>query len=106
MAKSKTSKRYTREFRRELVALHRAGRSIPELSREFGPTPWTIALWVRQDDRDGGRGDGGLTTSEREELARLRRDNKRLKLEREILAKAAAWFAQETAPNSKNSSNS
>jgi transposase len=61
---------------------------------------------VRQDDRDAGRGDGGLTTSEREELARLRRDNKRLKLEREILAKAAAWFAQETAPNSKNSSNS
>jgi transposase len=105
MAKSKTSKRYTREFRRELVVLHRAGRSIPELSREFGPTPWTIALWVKRADRDTGRGDGGLTTSEREELARLRRDNKRLKLEREILSKAAAWFAQETA-NSKNSSNS
>jgi transposase len=86
--------------------LHRAGRSIPELSREFGPTPWTIALWVKQDDRDDGRGDGGLTTNEREELARLRRDNKRLKMEREILAKAAAWFAQETTPNSKNSSNS
>ena len=46
MAKSKTSKRYTREFRQELIALHRAGRSIPELSRKFGPTPWTIALWV------------------------------------------------------------
>jgi transposase len=61
---------------------------------------------VKQDDRDAGRGDGGLTTSEREELARLRRENKRLKLEREILSKAAAWFAQETAPNSKNSSNS
>ena len=92
MVKSKTSKRYRREFRRELVALHRAGRSIPELSREFGPTPWTIALWVKQDDHDAGRGDGGLTTSERDELARLRRDNKRLKLEREILAKAAAWL--------------
>jgi transposase len=76
------------------------------LSREFGPTPWTIALWVKQDDRDDGRGDGGLTTNEREELARLRRENKRLKMEREILAKAAAWFAQETTPNSKNSSNS
>src|SRR5713101_5170883 len=92
MAKSKTSKRYTREFRQELVALHRAGRSIPELSREFGPTPWTIALWVKQADRDAGRGDGGLTTSKREELAQLRRENKRLKLEREILAKAAAWL--------------
>jgi transposase len=106
MAKSKTSKRYTREFRQELVALHRAGRSIPELSREFGPTPWTIALWVKQADRDAGRGDGGLTTNEREELARLRRENKRLKMEREILAKAAAWFAQETTPNSKRSSDS
>jgi len=80
MAKSKTSKRYTREFRRELVALHRAGRSIPELSREFGPTPWTIALWVKQDDRDAGGGDGGPTTSEREELARLRRENKRFEV--------------------------
>ena len=105
MAKSKTSKRYTREFRQELVALHRAGRSIPELSREFGPSPWTIALWVKQADRDAGRGDGGLTTSEREELAQLRRENKRLKMEREILAKATAWFAQETT-NSKRSSDS
>jgi transposase len=106
MAKSKTSNRYTPEFRRELVELHRAGRSIPELSREFGPTKWTIALWVKQADRDAGRGDGGLTTGEREELARLRRENKRLKLEREILSKAAAWFAQETAPNSKRSTDS
>jgi transposase len=61
---------------------------------------------VRQADRDEGRGDGGLTTAEREELVRLRRENKRLQMEREILAKAAAWFAQETAPNSKRSSNS
>jgi transposase len=63
-------------------------------------------LWVKQTDRDTGRGDGGLTTNEREELARLRRENRRLKMEREILAKAAAWFAQETTPNSKNSSDS
>ena len=88
MAKSKTAKRYTPEFREQLVKLHRAGRSIPELAREFGPTPWSIALWVKQADRDAGRGDGGLTTSEREELAQLRRENKRLKMEREILAKA------------------
>ena len=103
MAKSKTSKRYTPEFRHQLVELHRVGgRSIPSLSREFGPSPWTIALWVKQTDR----GDGGLTTSEREELTRLRREIKRVKMEREILAKAAAWFAQETTPNSKNSSDS
>jgi transposase len=63
-------------------------------------------LWVKQADRDTGHGDGGLSTGEREELARLRRENKRLKLEREILAKAAAWFAQETAPNSKRSTDS
>ena len=106
MAKSKTSKRYTREFRQQMVELHRAGRSIPGLAREFGPTPWTIALWVKQADRDAGRGDGGLTSSEREELTRLRREIKRLKMEREILAKAAAWFAQETTPNAKNSSDS
>jgi transposase len=61
---------------------------------------------VKQAARDAGRGDGGLTTNEREELARLRRENKRLKMEREILAKAAAWFAQETTPNSKRSSDS
>jgi len=89
-----------------MVELHRAGRGIPELAREFGPTPWTIALWVKQAERDAGHGDGGLTTNERVELTRLRRENKRLKLEREILAKAAAWFAQETAPNAKNSSDS
>jgi transposase len=106
MAKPKTSKRYTTEFKRQLVELHRAGRGIAELAREFGPTPWTIALWVKQADRDTGRGDGGLTTAERAELTRLRRENKRLKMEREILAKAAAWFAQETTPNAKNSSDS
>jgi transposase len=106
MAKSKTSKRYTPEFRRQMVELARAGRKPGELSREFGPTPWSISLWVKQADRDAGRGDGGLTTSEREELARLRRENKRLKVEREILAKAAAWFAQETTPNAKRSSDS
>jgi transposase len=62
---------------------------------------------VKQADRDAGRGDGGgLATAEREELVRLRRENKRLKMEREILGKAAAWFAQETAPNSKRSTDS
>ena len=106
MAKSKTSKRYTAQFRRQMVELHRAGRGIPELAREFGPTPWTIALWVKQAERDAGRGDGGLSTTERAELTRLRRENKRLRMEREILAKAAAWFAQETTPNAKNSSDS
>jgi hypothetical protein len=56
---------------------------------------WTIALWVRQAKRDTGTDDGGLTTPEREELAQLRRENRKLKEEREILSKAAAWFATE-----------
>ena len=106
MAKSKYAKRYPKEFRRQMVELHRAGRTLSELSREFGPSQWAISRWVKQADRDEGRGDGGLTTAEREELARLRRENKRLLIEREILSKAAAWFAQETVPNSKRSSNS
>jgi transposase len=89
-----------------MVELHRAGRTLSDLARQFGPTPWAISRWVRQADRDDGRGDGGLTTTEREELVRLRRENKRLQMEREILAKAAAWFAQETVPNSKRSSDS
>src|SRR5205814_9846494 len=75
MAKSKTSKRYTPEFRRQMVELVRAGRKPQELSKEFGPTAWSICLWVKQADRDVGRDDGGLTTSEREELRQLRRDN-------------------------------
>src|SRR6516165_1281889 len=103
---SKKSKRYTPEFRRQMVQLHRTGRGFDELAREFGCTSWSIRQWVKRADRDEGRGDGGLTTAEREELTRLRRENRRLKMEREILAKAAAWFAQETAPNAKNSSDS
>jgi len=106
MAKSKHAKRYPKEFRRQLVELHRAGRTLAQLSREFGCSQWAISRWVKQADRDEGCADGGLTTEERQELARLRRENKRLQLEREILAKAAAWFAQETAPNSKRSANS
>ena len=87
---------YTREFRRQMVELVRAGRSPEELSREFEPTAQSIRNWVAQSDRDAGRGDGGLRTSEREELNRLRRENRQLQLEREILSKAAAWFARET----------
>jgi transposase len=103
MSKSKFAKRYPKEFRRQMVELHRAGRTLTDLSRQFGASQWAISRWVKQAARDEGRGDGGLTTAEREELARLRRENKRLRIEREILSKAAAWFAQETVPNSKRS---
>ena len=79
-----------------MVELVRAGRTPGELSREFEPSSQAIANWVRQADRDEGRREDGLTSSEREELARLRREIKPLRTEREILAKAAAWFARET----------
>jgi len=98
--------RYTPEFKRQMIELVRAGRTPASLSREFGPSAWTIGLWVKQAARDAGRGDGGLTTAEREELRRLRHENRKLREEREILAKAAAWFANEKPATPKRSSDS
>jgi transposase len=86
-----------------MVELARSGRSPSSLSKEFGPSDWTIALWVKQAARDGGKADGDLTTAEREELTRLRRENRRLKEEREILSKAAALFATESGPSKRSS---
>jgi transposase len=97
------SVRYTPEFRRQMVALARSGRTPASLSREFGPTAMTIGTWIKQAGRDAGEGDGGLTSTEREELTRLRRENRRLKEEREILSKAAAWFATESGPSKRSS---
>jgi transposase len=79
-----------------MIELVRAGRTPESLSREFEPSAQAIHNWVRQADRDEGRRDDGATSAERQELVRLRRENKRLRQEREILAKAAAWFARET----------
>jgi transposase len=92
----RTRKPYPAEFRAQMVELVRAGRTPEELGREFEPTTQTIRNWVEQADRDEGRRTDGLTSEEREELRRLRRENKQLRLEREILAKATAWFARET----------
>ena len=87
---------YPSELKRQIVELVRAGRSPSELAREFEPTAQTIQNWVHQADRDQGLREDGLTSVEREELRRLRRENKQLRIEREILSKAAAWFAAET----------
>ena len=103
---SNRGKRYTREFRHQMVQLVRAGREIPQLSKEFGVSIWSIRNWVRQAARDAGTGDQGLTSVEREELTRLKRENRQLRQEREILSKAAAWFAQENVAISKRSSDS
>jgi transposase len=88
---------YPLEFRQQMVDLVlRAGRTPEELAREFEPSAQAIRNWVKQAERDGGLRSEGLTTQEKEELQRLRRENKQLRVEREILAKAAAWFARET----------
>jgi transposase-like protein len=85
-----------------MVALARSGRTAASLSKEFGPSAMTIGTWIQQAARDAGKGDGGLSSAEREELTRLRRENRRLKEEREILSKAAAWFATESGPSKRS----
>ena len=94
MPKSHTP--YPPEFRRRMVELVRSGRSPDELAEKFEPTAQSIRNWVAQADRDLGCRQDGLTTEEREELKRLRREVKSLREEREILKEAAAWFARET----------
>jgi transposase len=92
----KTRRPYAAEFRRQLVELVRSGKTPEELSREFEPTAQSIRNWVIQAGRDEGRRADGATSAEKEELRRLRREIRQLRLEREILSKAAAWFARET----------
>jgi transposase len=92
----KTHAPYPQEYRQQILELARAGRSAEELAKEFEPTAQCIRNWIKQDELDRGQRQDGMTSEERAELARLRRENKQLKLEREILAKAAAWFARET----------
>ena len=100
---AKTHPPYAPEFRRQLVELVRAGRDPADLAREFEPSSQAIRNWVAQADRQEGRretksaaADAGLSAAEREELSRLRRENKQLRLERDILSRATAWFARET----------
>ena len=97
---------YAPEYRRQMVELVRAGRTPGELAREFGCSSQAIRNWVRQADRDAGRREDGLTSVEREELRQLRRENRQLREEREILKKAAAWFARETGTVPGRSSSS
>ena len=88
--------RHTHRPRARLIELARSGRSPEELGRQFEPSAQTIRNWLTQADRDDGRRTDGLTTEEREEVRRLRREVKALREERDILRKAAAWFARET----------
>ncbi len=97
---------YPAEFRARMVELVRSGRTPEELSREFEPTAQSIWNWVRQAERDQGVRQDGLTTDEKEELRRLQREIRVLREEKEILKKAAAWFAEETGSTPRGRSSS
>ena len=98
VAKKKPRRRrsFTPEFKAEIVeACSRGDRSIGQVARDFDLTETAVREWVRQADVDAGRQDG-VTTTEREELAQLRRENRRLREDVEILKRATAFFAKET----------
>ena len=95
---------YPAEFRQKIIDLVRAGRSPGELAQEFEPSEQTIRNWVAQADANEGK--DVLSSAEREELVELRRENRQLKTERDILAKATAWFAREADTKPKKSSDS
>jgi transposase len=88
---------YPEDFRRDAVALVRSSeKSIPQLAAELGVSPQSLRNWTKQVQLDAGERRDGLTSDEREELRRLRRENRRLEQERDILKKAAAFFAKES----------
>jgi transposase len=106
---SKTKPPYPAEFRQQIIELARAGRTPAQLSREFGPTAQSITNWIAQDGRDRGKplpGKEGLTTAEHDELVRLRRRLRQVEQERDVLAKATAWFAGKSERTPTASSNS
>jgi transposase len=102
----KTRPPYPPEFRSRLVELVRSGRKPEELAREFEPSAQSIRNWVRESGLKEGASPEATSSVEREELQRLRRENRQLREEREILAKAAAWFAREADSIPPRSSNS
>jgi len=96
MMTARLRRSFTPEFKAHTVELVRtSGKSVGEICRDLDLTETAVRRWVAQADVDAGRRDG-LTTAEREELARLRRENRVLRDERDILKKAAAFFAKET----------
>jgi transposase len=85
------------EYKAEVIELIRStGKTVGQVARDLDLTETAVRTWVRQADLDTGRRSDGLTTAEREELRRLRRENRELREEREILRKAAVFFARET----------
>jgi transposase len=107
---SKTRPPYAPEFREQMIELVQAGKTPAELAREFGCSAQTITNWVGQAAADARKKPpatkDALSTAEREELARLRRRVRQLEMERDILAKATAWFAGNSDATSKTSTKS
>jgi transposase len=95
--KPRPRRSFTAEFKAEIVELcQRGDRSVGQVAKDFDLTETAVREWLKQAERDAGTGDGGLTTSEKDELAQLRRDNRRLREDVEILKRATAFFAKET----------
>ena len=99
MAKQRKRRYFSREYKEEVAKLVlEGGQTASEVSRDLDLTETAVRRWVRQLEIDmGGGPDGRLTTDEREELRRLRRENRQLRMEREILKKATAFFAKESS---------
>jgi transposase len=100
---ARQGRRYPAEYRQRMIDLVRGGRTPEELSREFEASAPAIRNWVVEADRAEGRRSDGWTREERKELRELRRKVRRLQEERDILKKAAAWFARETVSGSTDS---
>jgi transposase len=95
--KPRRRRSFTPEFKAEIVELcQRGDRSAGQVAKDFDLTETAVREWVRQGERDAGAGDGGLTSDERRELGELRRENRRLREDVDILKRATAFFAKET----------
>ena len=106
---SKSRAAYPAEFRQQIIELARAGKTPAQLSREFGPSAQCISNWLRRDERMRSRTPSSketLAAGERQELERLRRELAQVKMERDILAKATAWFAARNGKTSTPSTSS
>ena len=95
--KKRKRRKFTPEFKADVVRLVREGTSIPQAARDLDLTSTCVRDWVRQAEVDAGRGrEGVLTTAELEELRQLRREIRQVRMERDILKKATAFFAKES----------
>jgi transposase len=93
----RTQPPYPEEFRREAVELvRREGRSVPDVATRLGVSAQSLCAWLKQTELDQGERSDGLSTDQRDELRRLKAENRRVRQQREILKRSAAFFARET----------